>query len=406
MAYRYYLTNSTAPYSPATLGRGTWSRTTGAVTKLLGSAPGGTATTVQGTKAATTNPYNTLVGRWVSVPLLAGTLSGVVSWVIGAVENTTSANAVFRIHIFVTAGDSDTVRGTVLTNFTGTLASQEFPTTASGQSALDQNLTSLAVQAGDRLVVEVGVQFQNTSTTSTATFNYGNTGVIDLRSADTAVTTRPGWVQFSDPGQVINALSVNPKNMCDNPSAGSGATDGWANGTAGSNLAAGSVSGMSRSTGVNFTVVSASVSCAPPKQPAAVGEQWAVYVQYSCTNSRAGTIYFNFQDAAGSFLTPNPSFATTLTPTAQAVVFALQTAPANTATVSVTVEGTAFVAGDVISVSCVRYDLATISDYADGDSASWVWDGTAELSTSHQLPIPPPRGGIVSRVPVARAAFR
>jgi hypothetical protein len=389
VATRLYFTNSTAPYSPATLGRGTYNRTTGAVTKLLGSAPGGTATTVSATKPTTTpNPYNTLAGRWVSAPLSAGTLAGVVSWVIGSVENTTSANAVPRIHIFVTAGDSDTVRGTVLSNYTGTLATQEFPTTAAGQSALDQTLTSLAVQAGDRLVVEVGTQFQNSISTATSAFNYGGSSSVDMYKGDTGVTGLNGWVQFSDPNQVIAALPAGDHNLATNPAAGNSTTAGWfaaaSSGTP--TVAASAVSGMSRSTGVKTTINTTSFArVSTPQVPAAVGEIWSFYVECSESGSDAVSVYFNFYDAGGAFLN-NLSTSMTLTSAVQTASSWNAVAPANTAFVGIDVEpATTWAAGTIVYVSCVRYEQSAVQiGYADGDSSGWVWDGTSELSTSHQ----------------------
>ncbi|MEW1922262.1 hypothetical protein [Streptomyces sp. NPDC088360] len=194
MATRFWLTTTAAPYTPATK-RGTWTDATSTVTGLLGRQPAGaSATAVKAETSATTT--NVLLGRWISAPArAAGTLSGTISWVLGRVASATAANMFKRVHIYVTVGDSDTVRGTLLANYTGTAA---WPTTASGVAGTNLAITSVAVQAGDRIVVEFGYQATNVVTTSyTGTLYYGAAGTTDLTSGATTVTTAPGWLEFS-----------------------------------------------------------------------------------------------------------------------------------------------------------------------------------------------------------------
>lgn len=194
MATRFWLTSSAAPYTPATK-RGTWTDGTSTVTGLLGRQPAGASTTAAKAETATTTT-NVLLGRWISAPArTAGTLSGTLSWVLGQMASATAAAMTVRIHAFVTVGDSDTVRGTLLANYTGTAV---WPTTAAGGSVTNQAVTSVAVQAGDRLVIEVGYQATNTSATSyTGTLYYGAAGTTDLANTATTVTTDPGWVELS-----------------------------------------------------------------------------------------------------------------------------------------------------------------------------------------------------------------
>jgi hypothetical protein len=134
MATRLYLTNSTAPYTPLTPSRGGWDQVTGAVTKLLGAAPGGTNTTVAASETSATNLFDVLLGRWVSAPAVAaGNLAGVVSWVFGVKQGTaTTPHFRTHVHIFVTVGDTDVVRGTVLTDSIG---AADWTTTATAATA-------------------------------------------------------------------------------------------------------------------------------------------------------------------------------------------------------------------------------------------------------------------------------
>lgn len=92
------------------------------------------------------------------------------------------------------------LRGTLLSDNIG---ATEWPTSATGRGEGAKTLTPVAVQAGDRVVFEIGYRAQNTSTTSyTGTLHYGGTGTTDLTSGNTNVTTQPGWVEFSDPNQL------------------------------------------------------------------------------------------------------------------------------------------------------------------------------------------------------------
>ncbi|MEU1552145.1 hypothetical protein ABZ517_05410 [Streptomyces scabiei] len=194
MATRFWLTSSSAPYSPATK-RGAWTDATSTVAGLLGRQPAGTSAT--SAKAETSLSQNSvLLGRWVSPPARkAGTLSGTVDFCVGRVASASAAALVTRVHMYATVGDSDSVRGTLLDNWQG---SSNWPTTASGGAATGQAIGSVALQIGDRLVVEFGYQATNTVATSyTGTLNYGATGTTDLANAATAVTTNPGWVDFS-----------------------------------------------------------------------------------------------------------------------------------------------------------------------------------------------------------------
>ncbi|MEV7902168.1 hypothetical protein [Streptomyces anulatus] len=144
--------------------------------------------------AATTTA---LLGRWVSPPARkAGTLAGTVAWIYGRAQSSTSSAMVVRAHMYVTVGDTDTVRGVLLNNYTGATV---FPTVATGGGTSGVALTgSVALQTGDRIVCEFGYQAQNTSAAAeTGTLHYGGTGTTDLASGSTTVAAAPGWVEFS-----------------------------------------------------------------------------------------------------------------------------------------------------------------------------------------------------------------
>jgi hypothetical protein len=193
-ARRFYLGNASADYTPATI-RGAWDDTASAVVNKLTYVPTGAAATAAVAETSTSGTHDVLCGRWVSDPAsAAGTLAGYANFVIGAGESDTAADLVWHMHIYVTVGDTDVVRGTLRTDYVGTT---EFPTTASGRFVVNLTLTSTDVEIGDRLVVEAGYRAENTVATSyTGTIHYGNTGVADLRFTATSVTTDPGWIEL------------------------------------------------------------------------------------------------------------------------------------------------------------------------------------------------------------------
>lgn len=206
MATTLYLTNAAAPYTPATL-RGAWDDTAAGVTRALDTttAGGGAITSVARAETNASTTWDVLLYRGVSGPLAAQTISGTVDVVVGVSESNAAADFFWHLHIYCTQGDSDTPRGTLLTDYVEN-TTNEWPTTAVGvglQSA--QTLTSVAISDGDRLVAELGYIARNNSTTSrTGTLRYGTlhpdtlAPVADLSVGSSNVTTLAGFLTFSN----------------------------------------------------------------------------------------------------------------------------------------------------------------------------------------------------------------
>jgi hypothetical protein len=200
-----YLTTRTAPYTPATI-RGAWDDTGGAVTNGLDSRKewGGVITSVARAETNATTEYDVLLYRGVSGPLAAQTISGNLDVVLGVRESSTSMDGHWHLHVYVTQGDSDTPRGTLLSDYREAGGTNEWPTTAQGWALnAAQALSSLAISAGDRLVVEIGFAARNSVTTSyTGTLWYGTQldaggpPVNDLTAAGDE-TTLAGYLSFS-----------------------------------------------------------------------------------------------------------------------------------------------------------------------------------------------------------------
>jgi hypothetical protein len=200
---KLYLTSTTAPYTPATI-RGAWDESAGHDTRALQSYKlgGGASATVARSESLSTNPYSVLLYRGVSDPLEAQTIAGTIDVVIGVLESNAAADFYWHLHVYVTQGDSDTPRGTLLNNYVEN-TSNEWPTTIAGHGlASAQALSSLGVSAGDRLVVEIGYVSRNAVTNFyTGTLRYGasvglGADYADLTLASTAVSTRAGYISF------------------------------------------------------------------------------------------------------------------------------------------------------------------------------------------------------------------
>jgi hypothetical protein len=198
------ITNTASDYTPSNY-RGAWDDTGGFTTVSFASTPSGTAANHARAETNASTTWDVGLVRAVAsdadVIQSAGNLAGTVEWVFYALESSSLANFVTHVHIYVTAGDSDTVRGTVLSNFIG---SSEWPDAGVGLTDGSQAISSVAVQVGDRVVVEYGYQAQNSSTTSrTGTTRVGGSG-LDLPVGFTT-STRPGNFTFSDTNGVFAA---------------------------------------------------------------------------------------------------------------------------------------------------------------------------------------------------------
>lgn len=194
---RLYLNNAAATYSPATL-RGTWHKTSDAVTKKMSTSKdaSGSPTTVTGTHTGTA--YQTaLLLRLVSEPMAAAmSIASGETWnsLIGCLEDLDTMNLQLRLHCFVTVGDSDTVRGTILSNATD---SAEMATVANqcAEQTADTYDNAVSIAAGDRIVLELGMGGNCTDSTNYGDIYYGGSG-NDLVFNNGDATTLVGWVDI------------------------------------------------------------------------------------------------------------------------------------------------------------------------------------------------------------------
>lgn len=203
-----YLRTQAPTYTPATI-QGAWDDTAGAVTKALDPerhphGGGDTITYVDRYETSTTDEWDVLLYRGISGPLAAQTISGTIDVIIGIWETNTNLNANWHLHVYITQGDSDTPRGTLLTDYREAAGVNEWPTTEAGRGLnAAATLTDLAIQLGDRLVVELGYAARNTSSTSYGgRIRYGTTTAFgtadDLTVGSTSTASLAGQILFSD----------------------------------------------------------------------------------------------------------------------------------------------------------------------------------------------------------------
>ncbi len=206
---RLYLSNNSAGYIPATV-KGGWEQTAGHVVRGMHSVQDPAFTGVPSSVSLTENSasanFDVLLIRAISAPLAADwTFSGTVNLMLAAMENGSDADYAFCLHVYVTQGNSDTVRGTLLATYADPLANEWSAVSAIGKAlASAQALSSIAALAGDRIVVEVGYRSYNTMTSSRyGLLYYGGNG-SDL-AAGGAATSGIGYVDFSDAFTLANS---------------------------------------------------------------------------------------------------------------------------------------------------------------------------------------------------------
>lgn len=149
-----------------------------------------------------TSNRDAVIGQFISEPLAAQTISGTVKGQIRAQENALSANLRSQCIIRVVQSDNTTIRGTLyagdLTTLTGN-PTPEWATTATNRPLPfggSVALSSLAIQNGDRLVIEVGYR-KHAAASTTGTLYFGDNSATDLAEDTTTTTANNPWIEFS-----------------------------------------------------------------------------------------------------------------------------------------------------------------------------------------------------------------
>jgi hypothetical protein len=197
---RLYPSASGVKTTPATI-RGAWEKTAGHAVCGMGAkdlAGLGGPLSIGVAETVSTADYDVILLRCVSAPLAADhNFSGTLNVMMGVQESNTDADMAYYVHAFVTQGDTDNLRGTLLANYND-LNTNEWGTTALGKAlSAAQTLSAVSALTGDRIVVEIGYRARNTTTSSrTGTIYYGGSG-SDLASGG-AAAGGVGYLDFSD----------------------------------------------------------------------------------------------------------------------------------------------------------------------------------------------------------------
>lgn len=201
MTTRLYLLRSGLEYKPTTI-RGTWSKTAGYTSVGMDVEKDhpsfGDAVLSSGFEGSSASGYTTLVMQAVSAPLAADhTFGGTLDVMMAVMESTAAADFAYFVHVFVMQGNSDLLRGTLLSNY-GENLTNEWPTTAAGRAFIaPQALTPVSALEGDRIVAEVGfISFNTTLLNRTGTIYHGGSGPDLVASG--APASGVGYLEFSD----------------------------------------------------------------------------------------------------------------------------------------------------------------------------------------------------------------
>lgn len=195
---RFYLSNVASPYDPplATVADadGDWDRFSTSTSKLSRVKEGAAASA--GLSVGSTDAtYDVLNRRFISDALtVGGTIQGSAEWVLKAREDSDDLNAYSHVHLWVTQGDSNTPRGTLVADRVGAVELSSSTTyTAYSDGVIVVN--PVAAHVGDRIVAEIGYRASSTATTFVSFLRRGGAGG-DATVGDTD-NANPTWVELS-----------------------------------------------------------------------------------------------------------------------------------------------------------------------------------------------------------------
>jgi hypothetical protein len=195
---RLYPINVPADVNPTV--RGTWPQnsvpnaTRGLWRAMNSTSSSGTSAFI--TPSGSASPGRYLVIKSVSEPLpTAQTISGTLNWVFGAQENNQGLNAYTKLHVYVLR-EPDTVVGNLFADYED--GGPEWTTGAVGSGpagGIAKTLSSVAAQAGDRIVVEAGFLAWSTRT-DVGRIYYGGGPATEMTIGGIA-TANYAWFEFS-----------------------------------------------------------------------------------------------------------------------------------------------------------------------------------------------------------------
>lgn len=204
LGHKFYIVDDILSWLGFTTYRGGWDVNPAVQRRLSLTKDNNSISSTNATESSAATGYARGMIRLISDPLAAQTISGTLDVLLGVQESAGDADFFFRVHAWISQGDTDSLRGTLLSQFEDSTG--EWPTTGTGCGFGDgpQALTDVAVTEGDRLVIELGYVAQNaTASTRTGTIWFGTRRANgDLTNGSTQVsgsTGLNGHILFSHP---------------------------------------------------------------------------------------------------------------------------------------------------------------------------------------------------------------
>lgn len=193
----YFETDTAAVVSPAY--SSVWEQTAGASSRqaLVTTKDSGVTTTIQNTESDPTNPWDVLFRQYVSGQYNA------YSWGAGdsakfqccCFESSGQLNAYIYVVVRAFSADGNTDRGVI---FEG-VGATEFGTKIENRTWTDAAGASISMQAGDRLVVDVGFRAANDKSTAYAGSAklHNDSDFADLPEDEQPAADGIPWIEFS-----------------------------------------------------------------------------------------------------------------------------------------------------------------------------------------------------------------
>jgi hypothetical protein len=194
----YFQSTGSAPFSPA-FADGGWERDSSVYAAYRTStAKWNSALTTLSSVFGATTTTQTRYGAWVSPPLnVAQTISGTFSLVVGKCAETTTggdAHLAYAVRVVDSAGTHRATLATVMAT------SSEFPLVASAATRIHNGtaISSFAANAGDRLVLEIGIHGV-TPANEVMQMRFGDpTGSADFALTAALTTDLVPWGELSE----------------------------------------------------------------------------------------------------------------------------------------------------------------------------------------------------------------
>ncbi|MDP9203647.1 MAG: hypothetical protein M3P26_17220 [Gemmatimonadota bacterium] len=194
----YFPSTGAADITPAL---GAWDETAGAGASLKSVTTKISSAMASVTVAKGTGATRALVRRYVlDSQLAAQTISaGTITGQIRALESAINDNLdLVSIRITVVSSDGGTLRGTILAlgDYAAVL---EFGTVLTNRTIADGDATtSVTAQAGDRLVIEIGIKNSTVGTSVSGDLSFGDNSGTDLAVDTTTTAANNPWIELSN----------------------------------------------------------------------------------------------------------------------------------------------------------------------------------------------------------------